>query len=114
MVAEDELAAEAHLHFKQMGHIRIALDEGEMAVNEGGDLFGRSRPGSHILAHAADERLHLLLEDGDHQIILVLKIEIGGADGDAGFAGDVFHFGIIKTAAGKDADRGLEYFFTFT
>ena len=61
----------------------------------------RARPSAIAVAHAA-------LEDRDQQVVLALEIEVDGAGGDAGRAGDVGDLGVEEAALGEDVDGGAE------
>ena len=51
---------------------------------------------------------HGALEDRDEQVVLAAEVEVDGAGGDAGGAGDVGHLGVEEAALGEDRDGGAE------
>jgi len=67
-------------------------------IVEAGDGRAAER---EVLAHAA-------LEDRDEQIVLALEVEIHGAGGDAGGAGDVGDLRVEIAAVGEDVDGGAQ------
>ena len=58
---------------------------------------------------AFGERLaHRALEDRDEQVVLAAEVEVDGAGGDAGGAGDVGDLRVEEAALGEDVDGGAQ------
>ncbi len=55
-----------------------------------------------------DGFFHAAIEDRMKNLFLAFEVEIDGAVGHAGFAGDVGNFGIEVAVVGKDADGGAQ------
>ena len=59
-------------------------------------------------AALGDRLAHRPLEERDEQVVLAAEVEIDGAGGHAGGAGDVGHLRLEEAVAGEHLGRGLE------
>jgi len=96
-----ELYRLAQFDLKDDGHVAVVFEALEMQTGELAQLIARVGEPGELGPGAANEFVHRGGEDGSEEVVLVFEIEIDGAIGDAGFAGNVGDFG-IKVAGARE------------
>src|SRR3990172_5277430 len=66
----------------------------------------RARLGAPARAAGLDRLLHRLFDDRDQQVVLAAEVQVDGAGGDPGGAGDVGDLGAVESCFGEGVDCG--------
>jgi len=85
----EELRALPQLHDQHRGEVRVPLDHREVHLDEPAQARGGVRLLGQRGAGVREELGHLLVEQPQQEVVLALEIQVDGAVGDAGRAGDL-------------------------
>jgi len=103
-----ELGALPELHLDDLDEPGLALQQVHVVFDEDPELLDGVPAGADPPAHVRHHLPHLLLEEGDQQVVLVLEVEVDGAVRHPGGTGDLGHLRVEESLSGEDLHGGAQ------